>query len=94
MRLNGPWLGLNSRPAAHCTRHALLQIMPKLSSHWTTWSGLVCFNIVHDTLLLQHIIACSNAADVIYLPYRFDWNNVVFSSFVCSKLILIIKYVV
>jgi len=40
----GPRLGLNSGPAAHSERHALLHMAPKWSSHWTTrawlWSTL------------------------------------------------------
>jgi len=38
-RLTGPRLGLNSEPAAHCARHALLHMAPKWSSHWTTQAG-------------------------------------------------------
>jgi len=35
----GSRLGLNSGPAAHCARHALLDMAPNWSSHWTTWAG-------------------------------------------------------
>jgi len=48
-RLTGPWLGLNSRPAAHCARHALLHMAPKWSSHWTTREG----SIIHIVLIVN-----------------------------------------
>jgi len=40
MCLTGPRLKLNLEPMAHCTRHALLHMAPKWSSHRTTRAGL------------------------------------------------------